>query len=423
MAAFEGSKPASTGNSPAQNTQQGTTPPKGHPWLWIFLGVVVIAGSVAVYRMRARANAAAAAPPGGAIAATVSVGVLPVQKKDVPYFLTGLGSVTAYNTVTVRSRVDGQLMQVLFKEGQFVHANDLLAQIDPRPFQVALDQAQGQLAKDMASQADARIDLNRFQQLWQEGVIPRQQLDAQQATVGQFDGSIQTDKAQIDNAKLNLVYTRIIAPIGGRVGLRLVDAGNMVHATDVNGMLVITQVQPIAVIFTLPEDNLLEVAGQTGKKTLTVEAYSRDDKTKLADGKLLTIDNQIDQTTGTVKLKAEFPNQDLSLWPNQFVNIRLFLSVRKDATVISSAAIQRGAQGTFVYAVKSDNTAEVRQVQVDFIEGNIAVIRTGLTPGEQVVVDGQDKLQAGTKVSYKPAIASPTSTTPAPAAAQPQGQK
>lgn len=418
MAVSEGSPPGRSANSPTRNSQQGTTPPNGHPWLWIFLGVLLIAGSVAVYRAKARSKAAAAGPQTATNAPAVSVGVTQVQKSDVPYFLTGLGSVTAYNTVTVRSRVDGQLMQVLFREGQFVHEGDTLAQIDPRPFQVALDQAQGQLAKDMASQADAKIDLNRFQQLWQEGVIPRQQLDAQQATVGQFDGSIQADKAQIDNAKLNLVYSKIIAPIGGRVGLRLVDAGNMVHATDVNGMLVITQVQPIAVIFTLPEDNLLEVVGQTGKRTLTVEAYSRDDKIKLADGKLLTIDNQIDQTTGTVKLKAEFANQDLSLWPNQFVNIRLFLSVRKDATVIPAAAIQRGAQGTFAYAVKSDNTAEVRQVQVDFIEGNIAVIANGLTPGEQVVVDGQDKLQSGTKLSFKPASASPgTAASPA------QGQK
>jgi membrane fusion protein, multidrug efflux system len=406
MAASNMTKPGESEFSPKNNPRQETTPPKRLPWGWIIVGVALIAGLIAWNRARARGQAGASTQASGS-AAAVSVGVSPVLKRDVPYFLTGLGSVTAFNTVTVHSRVDGQLMKVHFTEGQFVHEGDLLAEIDPRPFQVALDQAQGQLAKDVASQNDAKNNLGRFQQLWQEGVIPRQQLDSQQATVGQFDGAIQSDKAQIDNQKLQLTYSRIIAPISGRVGLRLVDAGNMVHATDAGGMLVITQVQPISVIFTLPEDNLPEVSAQMGKGTqLTVEAYSRDDKTKLADGKLQTIDNQIDQTTGTVKLKSVFDNRDLSLWPNQFVNIRLFLSMRKDATVIPAAAIQRGAQGTFVFVVKTDNKADVRQIQVDFIEGNLAVIHEGLTPGEQVVTDGQDKLQAGTLVTFKAATAS-----------------
>jgi multidrug efflux system membrane fusion protein len=426
MAASNAIKPGESAISPEKNPRQQARPPKRHPWVWIFVGVALIAGLIAWNRARARSQAALGTQSRGD-AAAVSVGVSTVQKRDVPYFLTGLGSVTAFNTVTVRSRVDGQLMKVNFTEGQFVHQGDLLAEIDSRPFQVALDQAQGQLAKDVAAQNDAKINLNRYQLLWQEGVIPRQQLDSQQATVGQFDGAIQSDKAQIDNQKLQLVYSRIIAPISGRVGLRLVDAGNMVHATDANGMLVITQVQPIAVIFTLPEDNLPEVSGQMKKGAqLTVEAYSRDDKTKLADGKLLTIDNQIDQTTGTVKLKSVFDNRDLSLWPNQFVNIRLFLSVRKDATVIPSAAIQRGAQGIFVYVVKTDNKADVRQIQLDFIEGNLAVIREGLTPGEQVVIDGQDKLQAGTTVSFKPVAASPSpngAPAAAPSAPPAQGKK
>jgi membrane fusion protein, multidrug efflux system len=369
--------------------------PRHRRWVWVVV-VLLIAGGIVLYRMHSSSEAASKKDPSSQ---TVSVGVTTVQQRDVPFYLTGLGSVTAYNTVTVHTRVDGQIMRVLFKEGQFVHAGDVLIEIDPRPYQVALDQAQGQLAKDIASQNDARVDLNRYQTLWQQGVVARQQLDTQQATVGQFDGAIQSDKAQIDSAKLNLTYSRITSPINGRVGLRLVDPGNIVHATDTNGMLVITQIQPIAVVFTLPEDNLPQVVAQMKSGQLGVQAYSRDDNTKLADGKLLTIDNQIDQTTGTVKLKSEFDNHDSSLWPNQFVNLRLFLSVRKNAIVIPSAVIQSGAQGSFAYVIDSDNKAEVRPIQADFSEGNISVIRQGLKAGEQVVVDGADKLQAGAAVT------------------------
>ena len=418
MAASDTLKKEETRVSPGAPRGADGQPRQKHGWVWALVLLLVIGGAIYFYRAKAHGQAVAAAKQAGP--PTISVSVVPVQTRDVPFYITGLGSVTAFNTVTVKSRVDGQLMKVNFKEGQFVHEGDVLAEIDPRPFQVALDQAQGQLAKDVASQLDAKIDLNRYQQLWQEGVIPRQQLDSQQATVGQFDGSIQADKAQIDNQKLQLTYCKITAPIGGRVGLRLVDAGNIVHAADTNGMLVITQVQPIAVIFTLPEDNLPEVTAEMRNKQLAVEGYSRDDKTKLADGKLLTIDNQIDQTTGTVKLKSVFDNKDLSLWPNQFVNIRLFLTTRKNATVIPSAAIQRGTQGSFVYVVKPDSTAEVRPIQEDFIEGNIAVIKQGLTLGEQVVIDGQDKLQAGAKIVARPATPPRSSQSGAASGAQSQ---
>lgn len=386
-------------SAPPTNPSPEVTPRGHHYWAWVLV-ILLIAAAVIFYRMHA--SSAAASKSKDASTSSVSVGVITVQKRDVPYYVTGLGSVTAFNTVTVHTRVDGQIMQVHFTEGQFVHAGDVLVEIDPRPYQVALAQAEGQLAKDVASQNDAKVDLARYQQLWQEGVIARQQLDTQAATVGQFDGAIKSDQAAIDNQKLQLIYCRITSPIDGRVGLRLVDSGNIVHAADTNGMLVITQVQPIAVIFTLPEDELPQVVAEMKKRPLDVEAYGRDDNTKLADGKLLTLDNQIDQTTGTIKLKSQFDNRDLSLWPNQFVNARLFLNVRKDATVISSAAIQSGAQGPFVYAIDSENKAQVRSIQVDFAEGNISVIRQGLNPGEQIVVDGADKLQSGATVTTHP---------------------
>lgn len=377
-----------------------------HYGVWIVLILLVAMGFV-FYRLRSSSEAASKKESG---TQPISVGVVTVQQRDVPYYLTGLGTVTAFNTVTVHTRVDGQIMQVSFKEGQFVRAGDLLIEIDPRPYQVALDQAEGQLAKDQASQDDAKVDLNRYQTLWQEGVVARQQLDTQQATVGQYEGSIKSDIAQINSAKLNLVYCKITSPINGRVGLRLVDPGNIVHATDTTGMLVITQVQPIAVEFTLPEANLPEVVAEMRSRQLSVDAYGSDDKTKLATGELLTLDNEIDATTGTIKLKSQFANANLSLWPNQFVNTRLFLSVKKNAIVVPSATIQTGAQGPFVYVISSSNQAEVRSIQVDFAEGNISVIRQGLKPGEVVVVDGADKLQSGSAVTPHRSTITPSSS-------------
>ena len=380
--------------TPAPGEAPRASGQKSHVWGWVLL-LVVIVGGVIAYQMHARSQAASKDTAGNQ---AITVGVATVEKRDMPYYLTGLGNVTPFNTVTVHSRVDGQLMSVNFKEGQFVRAGDVLAMIDPRPFEVALNQAEGQLAKDTASQNDAKVDLSRYQQLWQQGVVARQQLDTQQATVGQFDGAIQSDKAQIDNAKLQLTYCRITSPIDGRVGLRLVDPGNIVHAADANGMLVITQVHPIAVIFSLPEDNIPDVMAVMKKRQLTVEAYARDNKAMIATGRLLTPDNQIDQTTGTLKYKAEFDNRDMSLWPNQFVNVRLFLDTRQNAIVVSSAAIQKGAQGAFVYVVDANNEAQVRQVQVDFTEGNVSVVSKGLSAGETVVVDGADKIQPGSQV-------------------------
>src|SRR6266567_4522662 len=332
---------------------------------------------------------------------TVPVGVAKVESRDMPVLLNGLGSVDAFNTVVGKTRIDGQLDRVAIKEGQEVSKGQLLAEIDPRPYEVALSQAKATLAKDQAALNDAKLNLDRFQSLFRAGVMPQQQFDTQGSLVGQLQGTIQADQAQVDNVKLNLVYTRITAPVSGRVGLRQVDVGNIVHAADPNGLLVITQLQPIAVLFTLPEDNLPTVSKQMHKGKLQAEAYSRDDQTKLATGTLLTIDNQIDITTGTGKLKAVFDNHDRSLWPNQFVNIHLLLEVRKNNTVVPTAAIQRGPQGTYVFTVKPDKTAEMRPVTLAFTEGNFSSITQGLTPGETVVVDGQDKLQPGSRVEIR----------------------
>jgi membrane fusion protein, multidrug efflux system len=329
---------------------------------------------------------------------TVSVAIATVEQQNVPVYLAGLGAVTAFNTANIKSRVDGQIMKVNFQEGQYVKEGDLLIEIDARPYQVQLEQMEAQIFKDQASLRDARLNLDRYTTLIPSGSIAQQQVDTQKATVDQLDGQVRTDQAQIDNAKLQIVYCHITAPFTGRVGLRQVDPGNIVHAADTNPMLILTQLQPIAVIFTLPEDVLPTVAKRMKEGTLQVDAFSRDEQTKLASGKLLTIDNQIDPTTGTAKLKAVFDNRDNQLWPNQFVNADLLLETRMKSTVVPAAAILRGPQGTFVYAMHSDKTVEDRAVTVSLTQGTTSVVTSGLTPGDVVVTDGQDKLQRGSRV-------------------------
>jgi len=296
-----------------------------------------------------------------------------------------------------------------------VKQGDLLIVIDPRPYQVQLEQMQAQLFKDQASLRDAKLNLDRYTSLIPSGSIAQQQVDTQKSTVDQLDGQVKTDQAQIDNAKLQIVYCHITAPFDGRVGLRQVDPGNIIHASDTNPMLILTQLQPIAVIFTLPEDQLPTVAQHMKGTTLEVDAYNRDDKTKLATGKLLTIDNQIDQTTGTAKLKAVFDNKDNKLWPNQFVNTSLLLETRKNSTVLPTAAILRGPQGTFVYAVKPDKTVEDRQVTIALTQGDTTAISSGVNPGDTVVTDGQDKLQRGSTIT--PRAGAPSSNPNSPTGA------
>src|SRR5215467_8455246 len=396
-----------SGSAPGSHAS-GNSASTARWWIWLLV-IAIAAGGFWWYRS-SRAKSADAAVPGaaagggkgkgpGAGAYAVPVVVATAQSGELPVFYNGLGSVTPVATVTVRSRVDGQLINVAFKEGQFVKQGDLLAEIDSRPFQVQLDQAQGQLAKDQAARRDAEVNYERFKLLFKEGVIPQQQLDTQQAQVGQFDGAIQSDQAQINNAKLQLTYCRITSPISGRVGLRLVDPGNIIHATDASGLVVITQIQPISVVFSLPQDQLPQVYDKLRKGVqLNVDAYDRDNTYKITTGKLLTIDNQIDPTTGTYKLKAAFDNKDSALFPNQFVNAHLLVDVRKGLTLVPVPAIQRGPQGTYVYAVGQGNVVNIRPVTIAQTTSNTAGLSSGLKPGEVVVTDGQDKLQESSKV-------------------------
>lgn len=339
------------------------------------------------------AKASAPLPP-------VPVGIAAVKQGDFDVYLTGLGTVQAFNTVSLKTRIDGQIMQVNFREGQDVKAGELLILIDPRPYQVALAQAEANLQKDEAQLTNAKAQYERNNVLYQQGVIAKQDLDTLQASLGTYEGTIASDKAAIDSAKLNLTYCRIISPINGRVGLRQVDPGNYVTAAGNTPMLTITQLHPISLVFTLPEDQLQQVAQRMRQGgSLEVDAYSRDDQTKLSTGTLLTINNQIDPTTGTVQLKATFENPDNALWPNQFVNAHLLLNTLKNAITAPASALQRGPEGSFTYVVDSNNTVQMRNVQVALTQGATLVIAKGLQPGDRVVTDGQEKLQAGMRVA------------------------
>lgn len=322
---------------------------------------------------------------------------------DIAVYYTGLGAVTPIYTVTVKSRVDGELMSIHYKEGDIVQKGDLLVEIDPRPYQVALTQAEGTMARDQATLNNARVDLTRYETLLKQNAVPEQQLATQKATVAQDEGVVKSDQGAIDSAKLNLVYSKITAPISGRIGLRLVDPGNIVHASDANGLLVITQIQPISVIFTIAENQIPAVlqrfrAGQR----LQVDALDPDKK-KLAQGTLSTIDNEIDQSTGTLKLRADFSNSRLELFPNQFVNARLLVQQKHGVVLLPAAAIQRNTQMTYVYLIKPDSTVTIRPVTVGTTEADQSEITSGLQPGDQVVMTGVDKLTEGVKVKISKA--------------------
>ncbi len=379
--------------------------------IWVAVLIAFIVGVVFIWRAThqpafgaGRPGSGSANAPGGGGGRRFQPDVMPVsvaaaQKTTFDVYLNALGTVTPVNTVTVHSRVDGQLMRIAFKEGQLVKAGTLLAELDPRPFQVLLTQANGQLARDQALLKNAEVDLERYRTLLAEDSAPQQQLDTQQALVRQYHAAIEIDQGQVDSAKLQLVFARITAPIDGRIGLKQVDEGNIVHAGDTNGVVVITQLNPITVIFSIPEDQLSPIARRTTHgEQLAVQAWDRAATTHLADGTLTTFDNQVDPTTGTVKLKAQFDNEEAKLFPNQFVNVKLRVNQLPDAIVVPTAAIQRGQQGTFVYVVNSEKAVSVRPVTLGPTQGDKVVLTKGLQDGESIVIDGGDKLREGAKV-------------------------
>ncbi len=392
-------------NTPAASEEKPPQPAGAHrarhTGIWVAALVLMCLGGLYFgwHHYNASAASSAASGKGAAGAAAIPVVATTAHTGDIAVYYTGLGSVTPILTVTVKSRVDGQLMSVAYKEGDLVHKGDPLAEIDPRPYQVQLTLAQGQLAKDQAALANSKIDLVRDQDLYAKALIPEQMLATQQSLVAQNEGTVTNDQGQIDSANLNITYCHIKALITGRVGLRLVDPGNMVHAADTNGLLVITQMQPISALFTIAEDELQVVTTKMhAGQHLAVDAYDRDMKTNLATGSLTAIDNEIDPTTGTLKLRATFDNEKGTLFPNQFVNIRLLVDQKRGVVLVPTAAVQRNAQSTYVFLVKPDKTVTSRPVTLGTTEGDNSEITSGLAPGDVVVMTGIDKLQEGSTV-------------------------
>ena len=393
----------------------------GGPWRALVAGLLillVIGGVVWIAWPRPATQAAR-----GRFAGTgpMPVAVATAQKGEMPIVLNALGTVTSLATVTIRSQISGYLQKIDFTEGKEVKKGDLLAEIDPRPYEATLAQAKGQLARDAALLKGAQVDLQRYQGLAAQNAVPHQTLDTQVALVAQDQGTVEADRASVQSAEVNLNYTRIVSPVDGRVGLRQVDQGNYVTPGDTNGIVVVTQLAPISVLFTVPEDNLQAIAKrlQAGA-VLPASALDRSGANKLADGTLATFDSQIDQTTGTIKLRALFPNEQRTLYPNQFVNIRLLLDTHKDVTTMSTAGIQRGVPGTFVYLINADSTVSVRKVELGVTDGDRVEVLSGISPGDRVVIDGADKLRDGAKIVMRdaadannpPGVAPPTQNSP-----------
>jgi len=389
--------PPSSSSPEHRYSDQRDDQPNSHWWVWLVIAAIVLVGGFIYYRHRQAANEAAAKAKAAQQPRAVPIVTATAKKGDIGVYVEALGAVTPVYTVNVTSRVQGQVMNVYYKEGQMVRKGQPLLEIDPRPFQAALTQVEGQLEHDQALLAEARIDLDRYQQAFNRNAIAKQQLDDQTQLVKQDEGTVKNDQGQVANAQVNLAYTHITSPIDGRVGLRLVDPGNMVQANGTTPLVVVTQLAPITVIFSVAEDYLTQIQQQTrnGNK-LAVDAYDRTQQTKIAEGTLLTIDNQIDTTTGTVKLRADFPNKDGALFPNQFVNVRLLVTTQHNVTLIPTSGIQRNAQGAFVYLIQ-DQKATLRTVKVGTTDGNITAVE-GINPGDVVAVNGFDKLQDGVPV-------------------------